>query len=141
MERNVEKVVGIILVNRKGDILLIHRENDPNIPAPNKWDIVGGHVELGESLEEALIREVKEEICLHLESYQKFGEFHDQEAERYVYIGSIEKRLDELCLREGQGFGFFSPTYALNHLDLGEPARKCLTAYVKSVGATPHNSG
>lgn len=42
------------------DILLIHRENNLNIPAPNKWDIVGGHVEAGENLDEALIREVKE---------------------------------------------------------------------------------
>lgn len=131
MKNDVEKIVGIILVNRKGEILLVQRENNPNIPAPNKWDIVGGHVEPGESLEEALFREVEEGICFHLESYRKFGEFHDQEAERYVYIGSIEKELDELCLKEGQDFGFFHPIYALNHLDLGEPARRCLTTYIR----------
>jgi len=65
------------LVNQKGNILLIHCENNPNIPAPNKWDIVCGHVERGENLEEVLISEVEEEICFYLESYQKFEEFHD----------------------------------------------------------------
>jgi 8-oxo-dGTP diphosphatase len=138
----MERIVGIILVNRKGDILLILRANDPSIPAPNKWDIVGGHVEPGESLEQALLREVEEEICFHLESYGEFGTFHDQEAERYVYIGPIGKELDELCLREGQSFGFFSPLYALNHLELGEPARRCLTAYVAPTSnPLSHNAG
>ncbi len=130
----MDRVVGMILVNREGNILLIHRENDPHIPAPNKWDLVGGHVEPGESLEEALLREVEEEIGYRPPSYQKFGEFHDKEAERYVYLGPIEKGLGQLHLGEGQDFGFFSPQDALS-LDLGEPARRCLTAYVRAIRA------
>nr|MBC7245840.1 NUDIX domain-containing protein [Chloroflexota bacterium] len=119
-------------MNQKGEILLLHRANDPSIPAPNTWGLVGGHVEPGETLEEALRREVEEEIRFHLESYQPFGEFHDEEFERYVYIGPIDKELHQLHLGEGQSFGFFSPQYALTHLPLSEPTRKCLIVYAQT---------
>ncbi|MGQ9494420.1 MAG: NUDIX domain-containing protein [Anaerolineae bacterium] len=42
------QIVGIILVNPKGEILLLHRAHDLSIPAPNTWELVGGHVEPGD---------------------------------------------------------------------------------------------
>ena len=39
-----------------------------NEPAKGKWSIPGGVVELGESLEDAVIRETKEETCLDVEA-------------------------------------------------------------------------
>lgn len=90
-EKLRRQIVGIILVNPKGEILLLHRANDLSIPAPNTWELVGGHFEPGEALEEALHREIEEEISFHLESYQPFGAFHDEEFERYVYISPIER--------------------------------------------------
>jgi 8-oxo-dGTP diphosphatase len=52
--------VGIVIVN-EGKIVLIKRGNDPG---KGKWSIPGGHLELGETLETAVIREAKEETCL-----------------------------------------------------------------------------
>jgi 8-oxo-dGTP diphosphatase len=52
--------VGAIIV-RNGKILLEKRKNSPG---KNKWSIPGGLVDLGENLEKAVIREVKEETCL-----------------------------------------------------------------------------
>lgn len=126
----MKRIVGIILTNKSREILLIRRENRPDIPAPGKWTLVGGHVEVHESSEEALVREVEEEIGLRVHSYERFGEFHDEEARRYVYIGRIDKCLEELTLGEGQDFGFFSPEYASSNLDLSEPTRRCLAAYL-----------
>ena len=52
--------VGAVIVD-KGRILLEKRKNEPG---RGKWSIPGGLVELGETLEDAVIRELKEETCL-----------------------------------------------------------------------------
>ena len=50
-------------VNEKGQVLVL-RQNDPSISGHDKCHPPGGIVELGESLEEALVREVREELNL-----------------------------------------------------------------------------
>jgi mutator protein MutT len=52
--------VGAIII-QNGKILLEKRKNDPG---RGKWSIPGGLVELGESLEQTVIREVQEETGL-----------------------------------------------------------------------------
>jgi ADP-ribose pyrophosphatase len=55
--------VGAVLV-RGGEILLEKRRNEPG---KGKWSIPGGLVELGETVEQSVIREVKEETGLDVE--------------------------------------------------------------------------
>jgi len=52
--------VGAVII-KEGQIALIKRGNEP---AKGKWTIPGGLVELGESPEQAVIRETKEELKL-----------------------------------------------------------------------------
>jgi ADP-ribose pyrophosphatase YjhB (NUDIX family) len=52
--------VGIVIV-KEGKIALIKRGNEPG---RGKWSIPGGLVELGEHIDQAVIREAKEETCL-----------------------------------------------------------------------------
>jgi len=56
--------VGAIII-REGKIALIKRGNEP---ARGKWSIPGGLVELGESPEQAVIRETKEEVGLEVDN-------------------------------------------------------------------------
>ncbi len=55
-------VVAGIFQNEKGEILLIQRPK--NKPMPGLWEFPGGKLELGETPENALERELQEEVSL-----------------------------------------------------------------------------
>jgi ADP-ribose pyrophosphatase YjhB (NUDIX family) len=56
--------VGAVIWNDKSEIVLIRRGKPP---WQNEWSIPGGHLEWGESLRDALLREVREETGLTVE--------------------------------------------------------------------------
>ena len=59
------RVSVILLVDARGRVLL--QERDEHAPlAPEKWGMVGGHVEDGEGFEQAAYRELEEETGIRL---------------------------------------------------------------------------
>src|SRR3989344_1917040 len=65
-QKQIIAALGII-INDEGQFLITLR-NDPDNPrAHHKWEIPGGGVEDGETIEQAVVREVKEEIGVVIE--------------------------------------------------------------------------
>jgi len=96
-------VVHLHLLNREGKIFLQKRSPEKDIQ-PGKWDTsTGGHVAIGENIEEALKREVKEEIGL--------SDFNPRFLGKYVWESEIEKELV---------FSFVCISDSLPHLDSPE---------------------
>jgi 8-oxo-dGTP diphosphatase len=109
----MQKIAAIILENDNGDFLLALRDNKSWIPFPNHWDLIGGHLEEGESPEEALIREYKEELGLELKNYKFYKEFLCLKGDafeniKYIYTGKINLQIDEITLYEGQYARYFT---------------------------------
>ncbi len=58
----IHRVVHVLVFNKKGELFLQKRSMNKDV-APGKWDTsVGGHVNSGESLNDALKREMEEEL-------------------------------------------------------------------------------
>ena len=55
--------VGAIVID-KGALLLVKRDREP---ARGEWSLPGGRVEVGETLREALVREVREETGIDVD--------------------------------------------------------------------------
>src|SRR5690554_6121717 len=58
----IRQVVSAMLYNARGQVLLQLRDDKPGIPYPNHWTLFGGQVEKGETPDQAIRRELQEEL-------------------------------------------------------------------------------
>lgn len=86
-------------IERDGKWLMMHRIIKKNDINKDKWIGVGGHFEHGESPEECLLREVKEETGLTLTSYRFAGlvTFLSD-------MGTPKEAIEYMCLYGADGF-------------------------------------
>ena len=64
------------LIERDGRILIAQRR--PDGPHPLKWEFPGGKVESGESQLSALVRELREELAIEVESASEVARYEYQ---------------------------------------------------------------
>lgn len=67
------KMTTLCYIEKEGKYLMLHRVKKRHDINAGKWIGVGGHVENGETPEECLLREVKEETGLRLTAYRLRG--------------------------------------------------------------------
>ena len=88
--KGTDYVVGALIVNDQGRIY-VQRRTPTRKLFPACWDIVGGHVDAGETLEDALIREVEEETGWELAGIGELvKEFRWQTEEN----GTLRKKIE-----------------------------------------------
>lgn len=128
-----EPTVGALIFNPKGEIFLMKSHK-----WKNKYVIPGGHVELGERMERALKREIKEETGLDIYNikFLHFQEFIFDKAfwkkRHFVFFDfSCRTKSKNVALdSEGQGFAWV-PLKAALKLPLEPYTRRTIKEYMK----------
>ena len=76
-------------IEKENSYLMLHRVKKKKDFNKGKWIGVGGHIEFGESPEDCIVREVKEETGLELTSYRLRGIITfvtDQKQSEYIFL-------------------------------------------------------
>ncbi len=97
-ENDNKQIVVSALIVRNGQIFVQRRSADRKL-FPNGWDIVGGHLEEGETIKEALAREIYEEtgwsleeIITHILSFDWLGD--GQEKREFAFLVKVKGDLN-----------------------------------------------
>lgn len=130
-----EPIVGALIINDENEILLVKQD---------KWQglycIPGGHVELKETVEEAIKREVREEVGLEVKINRLLGiqdninsEYFHKKGKHFIfldYLCSCKDREVKIDLREIQSFVWVDPEKALT-LNLHPGTRCTIERFIK----------
>lgn len=130
---------GTIIINDEGKVLLQQRTDNL------KWGFPGGSLELGESFEEAAIREAKEEVGLTLNTlklfnvysgekcYNKYPNGHEIYNASAIFICSDYEGEFVLDLEETKNAVFFSKDEFPKMSDINPPDRAVVEDIIKSL--------
>lgn len=101
--------VAIAILHSSERFLMQLRDNIPGIFYPGYWGFFGGHIDSGETPEEAVKRELLEEIGYTPPWVSKFGCYSDSQVLRHVFHAPLTVELDRLVLNEGWDMGLLTP--------------------------------
>jgi len=84
---NMAAAVAAVIFDEQGRLLLTVRAHEPS---KGMLDLPGGFVDMGETAEQAVKRELLEELCIDVEPVEYLGSFPNE----YVYSGILYETLD-----------------------------------------------
>jgi 8-oxo-dGTP pyrophosphatase MutT (NUDIX family) len=131
MEKEKKQSCSLIIDDGQGKILLQLRDNNNKLPYPDCWGTFGGGVKEGETPEQAIIRELKEELDYDLVNQEYFCNFPVGEYDIHVFI-KTDPNIDVETLKvyEGQKAAFFS-FEQLKKLKFAYNCKEIVEAYFK----------
>ncbi|MBN2015496.1 NUDIX hydrolase [Candidatus Dojkabacteria bacterium] len=117
MSNPIHIVTVIVVLKHRNKYLLVQRDHNEDI-FPGKWQNLGGKVEVGERIEEALRREVKEEIGISIDKMlqpifiQSYSWDNDGDTVKrlgVIFMFKLKKRPRRIKLsKELAQFGWFT---------------------------------
>ena len=100
--------VALAMLQREGRWLMQLRDDVPGIVGPGCWGLFGGHLEPGEGPEQALRRELLEEISWGGDALEFRLLHHHPRRLAHVFAGPLTVPIQQLQLLEGQDMALIS---------------------------------
>ena len=94
--------VALAMLQREGRWLMQLRDDVPGIVAPGCWGLFGGHLDPGETAEQALRRELLEEIGWPAGELRFWLQHRNARRLAHIFRGPLTAPLEQLQLLEGQ---------------------------------------
>lgn len=107
MKKHIRVAAAVIFID--GQFLLSKRKAEQH--QGNKWEFPGGKIDNGESVEQALARELKEELDIDVENQQEFInlDFEYPEKKVSLYFQLVTNYQGQERGVEGQEVAWFDP--------------------------------
>ncbi|OHA11499.1 MAG: hypothetical protein A3H71_01165 [Candidatus Sungbacteria bacterium RIFCSPLOWO2_02_FULL_48_13b] len=125
--------VGVLLEDLNKKLILQKRSDVEDIILPGKVTLFGGGIKSGESPAHAAIREMEEELSLHLDLsdisiWKTYKEAQGPGHLGYVFVA---RNIDgtKLQLHEGESIIYLSRGESLDHYNLGPVTRELIEEY------------
>lgn len=128
---------GVILIANDGKILLQYRDKNSRWNQ-DSWSEFGGQIEEGETPEEAIKRELKEELGIELIGLKFFKKYKLQRKkgiyEQFVFTAQLNYPLENLKKRQKEGKDLALFTFEkIKNLKMADYTRKILEDFFKSI--------
>jgi len=131
MEKPVIQVVGAAIINEKGEVLCAQRGYGSLI---GKWEFPGGKVEKGETDQEALTREIKEELSIEIEVEELIDENYNEYKDKNINLKVYKCKYvsGEINDTEHQALEWKKPD-EMENLDWAEADKPIVETYLDSL--------
>jgi NAD+ diphosphatase len=131
---------GVIIVDDKGEILLTKRKTSPK---KGWWDLPGGFADIGESMEESVIRELHEELGAEIDELQYLASYYGLYEFKgityntlgFIYVAKLKKNAKLKAADDVASFKYFKPNNIPYEKLAFREVRKGLEDYIRLTSA------
>lgn len=143
MTDDLIEIATVLLFDRRGWVLL--QERDEGAPSdPDRWSLVGGHIEPGEDPLAAAVRELEEEteIRVAAEELLPFGtrDHRDRAVRFHLFVAPATLTDADVVCHEGRQIVFVDPA-TLDALDATEITRRVVGELRESPAYVANTTG
>lgn len=111
----IRECVAALLIDQNGKLIIQLRDDKPGLLFPGHWATLGGAIEAGETPDQAMQRELAEEIdpAPPVTFWRYFEHWYRVRGEKrmvanHIYVGRLPCKLEDIQLYEGQRLGAFA---------------------------------
>lgn len=126
MDKTQEIAVGAFII-KNGKVLITKRADTKSF-YPGKYELPGGHLEFGETMQECIIREIQEELHVNVSvgmPFYAFTELHKSKTMHYIEVDYFARLKDSaskirLNKEDNSGYEWINDSEVYKYFDKGD---------------------